>query len=118
MTYTGLSACGKAYLCHLVRLWELCRPEIEPRAGRGRGESSLGAWLDRRGLTFEEVATAAYPAVEDAASRYDPAKDKVLKSAERAALQVLAEQAEVEFSLHVYPKRDQKARYLSLDEAA
>jgi len=82
------------------------------------GESSLGAWLDRRGLTFEEVATVAYPAVEDAASRYDPAKDKVLKSAERAALQVLAEQAEVEFSLHVYPKRDQKARYLSLDEAA
>jgi hypothetical protein len=58
---------------HLVRLWELCRPEIaravQDVAG---GESSLGAWLDRRGLTFEEVATAVYPAVEDAASRYEP----------------------------------------------
>jgi hypothetical protein len=58
---------------HLVRLWELCRPEIaravQDVAG---GQRSVRAWLDRRGLTFEEIANAVFPAVEDAASRYDP----------------------------------------------
>jgi hypothetical protein len=58
---------------HLVRLWELCRPEIaravQDVAGRQR---SVRAWLDRRGLTFEEIANAVFPAVEEAASRYDP----------------------------------------------
>jgi hypothetical protein len=58
---------------HLLRLWELCRPEIT-RAVQdvARGESSVGAWLERRGLTFEEVANAVFPAVKIAASRYDP----------------------------------------------
>jgi len=58
---------------YLVRLWELCRPEIaralQDVAG---GQRSVRAWLDRRGLTFEEIANAVFPAVEDAASRYDP----------------------------------------------
>jgi hypothetical protein len=58
---------------HLVRLWELCRPEIaravQDVAG---GQRSVRAWLDRRGLTFEEIANAVFPAVEEAASRYDP----------------------------------------------
>jgi hypothetical protein len=58
---------------HLVRLWELCRHEIK-RAVRdvAGGESSVGAWLDRRGLTFEEVSNDVFPAIIDAARRYDP----------------------------------------------
>jgi hypothetical protein len=57
----------------LLRLWQLCRPEIT-RAVQdvARGESSVWAWLERRGLTFEEVANAVFPAVKIAASRYDP----------------------------------------------
>jgi hypothetical protein len=35
-------------------------------------EPSLEVWLERRGLSFEEVANAVYPAVEEAARRYDP----------------------------------------------
>ena len=58
---------------HLLRLWELCKPEIaravQDVAG---GEHSVEAWLDRRGLTFDEVATTAFPTVAEAARRYDP----------------------------------------------
>jgi hypothetical protein len=58
---------------HLVRLWELCRPEIAHAVQEvAEGEPFVGTWLDRRGLTFEEVANAVYPAVEEAARRYDP----------------------------------------------
>jgi hypothetical protein len=57
----------------LLRLWELCEPEIrlalKPIA---KNEPSVKAWLDRRGLTFEEVTNAVFPAVKDAASNYDP----------------------------------------------
>ena len=61
----------------LVRLWELCRPEIaralkDLAARESPGKPSAESWLKRRGLTFEEVAIAAYPAVEAVARRYDP----------------------------------------------
>jgi hypothetical protein len=57
----------------LVRLWELCEPEIRlALKAVAKNEPSVEAWLDRRGLTFEQVAKAVFPAVMDAASNYDP----------------------------------------------
>jgi hypothetical protein len=58
---------------HLVRIWELCDPEIK-RALKdiAAKEPSVQVWLERRGLSFEEVANAVFVAVEEAAHRYDP----------------------------------------------
>ena len=59
----------------LVCLWELCRPEIR-RAVKELATAenvSMKSWLKRRGLGLDEVSYAAFPAVKDAATRYDPA---------------------------------------------
>jgi len=59
---------------HFVQLSELCKPAIS-RALQDialKESSSVEVWLDRRGLSREEVYTAVFPAVQAAAHRYDP----------------------------------------------
>jgi hypothetical protein len=58
---------------HLVRIWELCEPEIK-RALKdiAAKEPSVEVWLRRRNLSFEEISNAVFPAVMYAAHRYDP----------------------------------------------
>jgi hypothetical protein len=58
---------------YLVRLWELCRPEIKLALSdmAAKEGSDRQSWLERRGLDFDEVCNAVYPAVKDAAGRFD-----------------------------------------------
>jgi hypothetical protein len=58
---------------YLVRLWELCRPEIKRALNDMAAEecSDRQSWLERRGLDFDEVCNAVFPAVKDAAGRFD-----------------------------------------------
>lgn len=58
---------------HLIRLWELCGPEIEcALKDIAAKEPSVGVWLERHNLGRGDVANAAYLAVEAAARKYDP----------------------------------------------
>jgi hypothetical protein len=58
---------------YLFRLWELCRPEIKLALNNMAEEecSDRHSWLERRGLDFDEVCNAVFPAVKDAAGRFD-----------------------------------------------
>ena len=58
---------------YLFRLWELCRPEIKLALSDMAAEdcSDRQPWLERRGLDFDEVCNAVFPAVKDAAGRFD-----------------------------------------------
>ena len=58
---------------HLFRLWELCQPEIKLALNdMAAGEcSDRRSWLERRGLDFDDVCHAVFPAVKDAAGRFD-----------------------------------------------
>ena len=58
---------------YLFRLWELCRPEIKLALSDMAAEecSDRQSWLERRGLDFDEVCNAVFPAVKDAAGRFD-----------------------------------------------
>ena len=58
---------------YLVRLWELCRPEIKLALNdmAAKEGSDRQSWLERRGLDFDEVCNAIFPAVKDAAGSFD-----------------------------------------------
>jgi hypothetical protein len=58
---------------YLFRLWELCRPEIKLALNYMAAYecSDRQSWLERRGLDFDEVCNAVFPAVKDAAGRFD-----------------------------------------------
>jgi hypothetical protein len=62
---------------YLFRLWELCRPEIKLALSDMAAEecSDRQSWLERRGLDFDEVCNAVFPAVKDAAHNFDPEHD-------------------------------------------
>jgi len=58
---------------HLVWLWELCVSEIK-RALKDMATkecSDWHSWLERRGLDFDEVRYAVFPAVKDALDNFD-----------------------------------------------
>jgi hypothetical protein len=61
----------------LLCLWKLCRPEIE-RALKDmamKEHSAVTLWMERRGLSYEEISDAVFPAVKDAAHNFDPEHD-------------------------------------------
>jgi hypothetical protein len=56
----------------LLCLWKLCRPEIE-RALKDmamKEHSAVTPWMERRGLSYEEISDAVFPAVKDAAHNF------------------------------------------------
>jgi hypothetical protein len=59
---------------HLVRIWELCEPEIKLALNdmAAKARSDRQSWLRRRDLSFQEISYLVYPAVKYAAHRYDP----------------------------------------------
>jgi hypothetical protein len=59
---------------HLLRLLELCEPEIKLALNdmAAKERSDRQSWLRRRDLSLEVISYLVYPAVKDAAHRYDP----------------------------------------------
>ena len=58
----------------LVRLLKLCQPEVK-RALKDvatKEHSDMAHWLKRRGLSYEEISYAVFPAVKAAAHNFDP----------------------------------------------
>ncbi len=63
---------------HLVRLWELCEPEIRRALQDIAAKQTFAfveVWLKYLGLSFEEVSCAVFPAVKDAAYKYESEHD-------------------------------------------
>ena len=59
---------------HLIRLWELCEPEIEGVLNKAASKEGISRdmWLERRGLDFDDVRHAVFFAVLDAIPKFDP----------------------------------------------
>src|SRR5215208_3624885 len=61
----------------LLSLLNLCRPEIQ-RALKDmamKEHSAVTHWMERRGLSCEEISDAVFPAVKDVAHNFDPEHD-------------------------------------------
>jgi hypothetical protein len=58
----------------LVRLLELCQPEVKLalKDMATKEHSDVAHWLERRGLSYEELSYAVFPAVKAAAHNFDP----------------------------------------------